>query len=162
MGAWLFSYKNQVTRAQLQPICHLLFSRAPFTPHSISALHPQAGGSSLVLVWGWIRLSSELLLLGTAVLNTGTEITAVTRDSQERAGRDTAPSWSGLECSGVDRRAVTAQRDLHSDVTWRRKRRKRRKRALLGWQGEHRALEHFSPNEDGSAGIQHASDEVAW
>lgn len=116
--------------------------RVPFYSifHSSVGLHPRAGGSSSVLVWGCIRLSLEVLPLGPAVLNTGTEITEVTRGSQESAGRETASSWSGLACSGVGRRAVTAQRerDLHSDVTWRRK------RAPLEWQEQAVDTEHKS------------------
>lgn len=42
----------------------------------------------------------------------------MTRDPWESAGREAAPSWSGLESSGGDRGAVTAQRerDLHGDL----------------------------------------------
>lgn len=90
----LFSYKNQFSCAQWQPVWQLLSSQGPFysTFHSSVGLHPRAGGSSSVLVWGWIRLSLGVLPLGPAVLNTGTEITEVTRGSQESAGREAASS----------------------------------------------------------------------
>lgn len=57
--------------------------RAAFTPntfHLFVGLHLQAGEHCLVQLWGSVRPSLELMLLGTAVLGTGTEIADVTID----------------------------------------------------------------------------------
>lgn len=153
----IFLQKKSVSMYSVQPIWQLLSSQGPFLHHI-----PSLGCSAPS---GWRKL-----LAAAVGLDQNFPGAAAGQKSQEwqetpgrvQAGREAAPSWSGLESSGGDRGAVTAQRerDLHGDVTWRGK------RALLGWQEqaqeEHRRSEHSSTNEDGSAGIQRASDEVVW
>lgn len=147
MWAWLFSYKNEFTCAQWQPIWQLLPSQGPFytTFHLLLALHHP---------WSCCGAGSDFpWSLCSWALQCWTESTEVTRDSWESAGRGTTCSClrgGQKSCDSTERQGPAQWRDLEEEKGDRNS------------GTEHRSFEHFSPNQDGSAGIQHASDEVVW
>lgn len=107
--------------------------------------------------WPWSGAGSDFPWSSWALQgeNTGPEITGVTRGSQESAGRESASSWSA---QGWAEGLWQHKEKGTCTVTW-----------LGGEKGvtgagaqSTGASGHCSPNEDVSAGIQHASDEVVW
>lgn len=131
MWAWLFSYKKSVSMSSLAD--HLAAPSFPFSPDFISWLVCTLRLEEAP--WSCVGLGQPFP--GAAALGL-CRAGQKSQEWQETLRRVQGGRQLQLKGSGVDRRAVTAQRerDLHSDVTWRRK------RALLGWQeqGSFRAV----------------------
>lgn len=150
----IFLQKKSVSMCSVQPIWQLLSSQGPFLHHI-----PSLGCSAPS---GWRKLLAPAVGLDQNF--PGAAAGQKSQEWQETPGRVQA----GRQLpAGVAWRAQGGTEELWQHkgkgtctVTWRGK------RALLGWQEqaqeEHRSSEHSSTNEDASAGIQRASDEVVW